>query len=75
MYYRKEMTEKARAVIAGEIDIPCPIGWHTLYESKQPASRMAVTMALAAPTYTAGLLGAAMMRRNGAGPSEPVCCT
>lgn len=33
MYYRKEMTEKARAVIAGEIDIPCPIGWHTLYES------------------------------------------
>lgn len=125
MYYRKEMTEKARAVIAGEIDIPCPIGWHTLYESnvlcayactllrlpdagidadaigaedirifqygvehnietvtgikcilmKQPASRMAVTMALAAPTCTAGLLGAATMRRNGAGPSEPVCCT
>lgn len=33
MYYSKEMTEKARAVIAGEIDIPCPIGWHTLYES------------------------------------------
>lgn len=33
MYYRKEMTEKACAVIAGEIDIPCPIGWHTLYES------------------------------------------
>lgn len=24
MYYSKEMTEKARAVIAGEIDIPCP---------------------------------------------------
>lgn len=33
MYFSKEMTEKARAVIAGEIDIPCPIGWHTLYES------------------------------------------
>ena len=24
MYYSKDMTEKARAVIAGEIDMPCP---------------------------------------------------
>ena len=42
-----------------------------------PMGKMMVTvmLALAAPTYTAGLLGAATMRRNGAGPNAPAYCT
>ena len=35
VYYRKEMTEKARAVIAGEIDIPCPDDGYFLDESTE----------------------------------------